>query len=229
MENCIEVSNLSKSVQAPEGRLAILQQIDLKVKSGEVLVITGESGSGKTTLLGLMAGLDSLDQGEVMLLGETLSDKNEEQRAAIRNGQVGFVFQTFQLVTGATAMQNVMLPLELADQADAWDRAMKVLVDVGLEQRLNTPVERLSGGEQQRVAIARAYAIRPRILFADEPTGNLDTRTGAQIMDLLFKLRDESGASLVLVSHERRLAQRGDRELVMAGGRLVNAKAAAPA
>lgn len=228
MENCIEVSSLSKSVQAPEGRLAILQQIDLKVKSGEVLVITGESGSGKTTLLGLMAGLDSLDQGEVILLGETLSDKNEEQRAAIRNGQVGFVFQTFQLVTGATAMQNVMLPLELAGQADAWDRAMKVLVDVGLEQRLNTPVERLSGGEQQRVAIARAYAIRPRILFADEPTGNLDTRTGAQIMDLLFKLRDESGASLVLVSHERRLAQRGDRELVMAGGRLLNAQATAP-
>ena len=229
MENSIVVSNLSKSVRAPEGRLVILQEIDLKVKSGEVVVITGESGSGKTTLLGLMAGLDSPDEGEVVLLGESMSDKNEEQRAAIRSGRVWFVFQTFQLVTGATAMQNVMLPLELSGSKDAWERAEKVLVDVGLEQRLNTPVERLSGGEQQRVAIARAYAVRPRILFADEPTGNLDTRTGAQIMDLLFKLRDESGASLVLVSHERRLAQRGDRELVMAGGRLVNQVAEAPA
>ena len=220
MDNCIEVSSLSKTVRAPEGPLTILQDINLNVKRGEALVISGESGSGKTTLLGLMAGLDSADQGQVILLGQSLADKNEEQRASIRNGRVGFVFQSFHLVTGATAMQNVMLPMELAGSASPGQRAQQVLQEVGLEHRLHTPVERLSGGEQQRVAIARAYAVKPEILFADEPTGNLDSKTGQQIIDLLFRLRDDSGTSLVLVTHEQRLAQRGDRQIHMQAGRI---------
>ena len=220
MDDCIVVSDLSKIVQAPEGPLTILQDINLKVKSGEALVITGESGSGKTTLMGLMAGLDKATSGEVTLLGEKLSDKNEEQRAAIRKGRVGFVFQSFHLVTGATAMQNVMLPLELSGQKNAFQHAQQVLHSVGLGKRLNTAVELLSGGEQQRVAIARAYAVQPAILFADEPTGNLDTRTGQQITELLFSLRDQFGTSLVLVTHEERLAERGDRQIRMVQGQL---------
>ena len=218
MDDCIVVSNLSKTVQAPEGPLTILQDIELKVKPGEALVITGESGSGKTTLLALMAGLDIATQGEVNLLGENLSDKNEEQRAAIRKGQVGFVFQSFHLVTGATALQNVMLPLELSGKQNALKLAEQVLTRVGLDHRLNTPVEHLSGGEQQRVAIARAYAVEPAILFADEPTGNLDTRTGLQISELLFDLRDQAGTTLILVTHEERLTERADRQVKMSQG-----------
>lgn len=221
MDDCIVVSNLYKTVSAASGRLTILQDISLKVKQGEALVISGESGSGKTTLLGLMAGLDSMSRGEVNLLGQTLSDKSEEQRAAIRKGRVGFVFQSFHLVTAASALHNVMLPLELSGMAEASEIAHQTLQQVGLEERLHTPVELLSGGEQQRVAIARAYAVQPKILFADEPTGNLDTRTGAQIIDLLFDLRDRFGASLVLVTHEQRLADRGDRLIVMQQGRIV--------
>ncbi len=198
--------------------MTILQDINLKVKSGEALVITGESGSGKTTLLGLMAGLDLADRGEVTLLGENLSTRNEEQRASIRKGRVGFVFQSFHLVSAATALQNVMLPLELAGRDNAYQNALEVLREVGLDQRLNTQVDRLSGGEQQRVAIARAYAVQPDILFADEPTGNLDTRTGLQISQLLFDLRDRIGTSLVLVTHEERLAERGDRQIKMHQG-----------
>ncbi len=198
--------------------MTILQDINLKVKPGEAMVITGESGSGKTTLLGLMAGLDLADRGEVTLLGENLSTRNEEQRASIRKGRVGFVFQSFHLVSAATSLQNVMLPLELAGRDNAYQDALEVLREVGLDQRLNTQVDRLSGGEQQRVAIARAYAVQPDILFADEPTGNLDTRTGLQISQLLFDLRDRIGTSLVLVTHEERLAERGDRQIKMHQG-----------
>lgn len=222
MDDCIVVSNLSKTVQAPEGPLTILQDIELNVKPGEALVITGESGSGKTTLLGLMAGLDTATQGEVILLGEKLSDKNEEQRAAIRKGQVGFVFQSFHLVTGASALQNVMLPLELSGRPEAGQLAEKVLHSVGLSHRLNTPVEHLSGGEQQRVAIARAYAVEPIILFADEPTGNLDSRTGLQISELLFDLRDQAGTSLILVTHEERMTERANRQIKMNQGRIID-------
>lgn len=222
MEDCIQVSNLTKTVQAPEGRLTILQQINLNVKSGEAVVITGESGSGKTTLLGLMAGLDKADSGDVLLFGESLTQRNEEQRAALRNGRVGFVFQSFHLVTGATALQNVMLPLELSGQKNVQQTALNVLENVGLSHRLDTLVERLSGGEQQRVAIARAYAIKPEILFADEPTGNLDSKTGNQISELLFNLRDQVGTSLVLVTHEERLARRGDRQVKMAEGQITD-------
>ncbi len=221
MEDCIQVSNLSKTVAEASGPLTILQDISLNVKCGEALVISGESGSGKTTLLGLMAGLDSLESGEVVLLGETLFDKDEEQRARIRKGRVGFVFQSFHLVGGASALQNVLLPLELAGVEDAASIARRVLQEVGLETRMHTGVERLSGGEQQRVAIARAYAVQPRILFADEPTGNLDSKTGRQIIDLLFDLRDRTGASLVLVTHEQRLAERGDRMIRIDRGRIV--------
>jgi len=219
-EACIVVSNLSKNVKTAGGSIPILQDIDLDVKFGEALVITGESGSGKTTLLGLMAGLDRPDQGEVSLLGEALSERNEEQRARIRNGRVGFVFQSFHLVTGASALQNVMLPLELGGVADARERAREVLVSVGLGERIDTRVEFLSGGEQQRVAVARAYAVQPQILFADEPTGNLDTETGSQIIELLFDLRDQHGSTLVLVTHEQRLAERGDRRVHMRRGRI---------
>ena len=223
MDDCIVVSNLEKTVSAASGPLTILQHIELNVKHGEALVISGESGSGKTTLLGLMAGLDSPSKGEIELLGQTLSDKSQEQRAAIRNGRVGFVFQSFHLVSGASALHNVMLPLELSGKADARKIAKQTLQRVGLGERLHTMVELLSGGEQQRVAIARAYAVQPQILFADEPTGNLDTHTGASIIDLLFELRDQFGASLILVTHEQRLAQRGDRQIVMAQGRIVEA------
>ncbi len=222
MDDCIVVSNLTKTVQAPEGPLTILQDVGFNVKPGEALVITGESGSGKTTLLGLMAGLDIATQGEVVLLGENLSNKNEEQRAAIRKGHVGFVFQSFHLVTGATALQNVMLPLELSGQQNVLLLAEQVLSSVGLGHRLNTPVEHLSGGEQQRVAIARAYAVEPAILFADEPTGNLDTRTGLQISELLFDLRDQAGTALILVTHEERLTERAERQIKMSQGRITD-------
>jgi len=157
-----------------------------------------------------------------VLLGENLSNKNEEQRAAIRKGHVGFVFQSFHLVTGATALQNVMLPLELSGQQNVLLLAEQVLSSVGLGHRLNTPVEHLSGGEQQRVAIARAYAVEPAILFADEPTGNLDTRTGLQISELLFDLRDQAGTALILVTHEERLTERAERQIKMSQGRITD-------
>ena len=185
------------------------------------MVIKGASGSGKTTLLGLMAGLDQPSRGEVLLFGENLARKSEEQRAAIRAGRVGFVFQSFHLVQGATALQNVMLPLELAGEDDAWRRAKESLEQVGLEARANTLVEHLSGGEQQRVGIARAFAVEPQVLFADEPTGNLDAATGRQVADLMFRLRDRFGTTLVLVTHESELLERGDRQILIDSGRLI--------
>ncbi len=217
---CIALNQVSKRVDTPEGSLDIVKDISLEVKSGEALVIRGASGSGKTTLLGLMAGLDQSSSGEVRLLGEVMDGKNEEQRAHVRAGRVGFVFQSFHLVRGATALQNVLLPLELNGQANARQLALDSLRDVGLEEKRDTPVERLSGGEQQRVAIARAYAMKPLILFADEPTGNLDAKTGEQITDLMFQLRDEQGSSLVLVTHEEELASRGDRQIRIESGQL---------
>jgi len=188
----------------------------------QALVIQGASGSGKTTLLGLMAGLDQSSSGDIELLGERLTDKNEEQRARVRAGKVGFVFQSFQLVQGATALQNVMLPLELGGSPDAFELAKQVLGEVGLEAKADTLVEQLSGGEQQRVSIARAFAVKPVILFADEPTGNLDAGTGGQIADLMFRLRDQSGTTLVLVTHEQALAERGDVHVQIESGRLLS-------
>jgi len=217
---CISVKEVTKTVDTPDGALDILQNISLKVRYQEALVIKGASGSGKTTLLGLMAGLDHISSGEIILLGQPIADRTEEQRSGIRAGKVGFVFQSFQLVQGATALQNVMLPLELGGETDAAEIALTSLQQVGLESKKDVLVDLLSGGEQQRVSIARAYAVKPQILFADEPTGNLDAKTGQQIADLMFHLRDQSGTTLILVTHEAELAKRGDRQVLLESGRL---------
>ncbi len=214
------MQDVTKTVDTPDGALNILQNISLNVKYQEALVIKGASGSGKTTLLGLMAGLDQITSGEIILLGQPLSEKTEEQRSGIRSGKLGFVFQSFQLVQGATALQNVMLPLELGGETNAAEIALSSLQQVGLEAKKDTMVDLLSGGEQQRVSIARAYAVKPQILFADEPTGNLDAKTGHQIADLMFQLRDQSGTTLILVTHETDLARRGDRQILIESGRL---------
>jgi len=219
---CISVQEVTKTVDTPDGALDILQNISFNVEYQEALVIKGASGSGKTTLLGLMAGLDHITSGEINLLGQQLGDKTEEQRSGIRAGKVGFVFQSFQLVQGATALQNVMLPLELGGEKNAIEIALNSLQQVGLETKKDTLIDLLSGGEQQRVSIARAYAVRPKILFADEPTGNLDAKTGHQIADLMFHLRDQSGTTLILVTHEMELARRGDRQILIESGRLQN-------
>jgi len=218
---CIALNQVGKIVDTPDGELDILNNISLDVKYQEAVVIKGASGSGKTTLLGLMAGLDQSSSGEVVLLGQNLADKNEEQRSSIRAGKVGFVFQSFHLVQGANALQNVMLPLELSATENASQLAETSLQQVGLEAKAHTLVDHLSGGEQQRVAIARAFATRPVVLFADEPTGNLDAVTGRQIADLMFHLRDQSGTTLVLVTHEEELLERGDRQILMESGRLL--------
>ena len=219
---CISLQEVTKTVDTPDGALDILQNISFNVEYQEALVIQGASGSGKTTLLGLMAGLDQITSGEINLLGQQLGDKTEEQRSGIRAGKVGFVFQSFQLVQGATALQNVMLPLELGGEKNAAEIALNSLQQVGLETKKDTLIDLLSGGEQQRVSIARAYAVKPQILFADEPTGNLDAKTGHQIADLMFHLRDQSGTTLILVTHEVELARRGDRQLLIESGRLQN-------
>lgn len=211
---------LSKEVQGPGGRLTILHALDLVVKRGEAVAILGASGSGKSTLLGLLAGLDRPSAGEVWLCGQSLAGLEEDGRAALRNGRVGFVFQDFQLLPTLTAMENVLLPLELGDLADAGARASAALDRVGLTDRARHYPRQLSGGEQQRVAIARAFAPSPQILFADEPTGNLDQATGEAVIDLLLDLRNAAGAALVLVTHDPRLAERCDRRLVMRGGHL---------
>jgi putative ABC transport system ATP-binding protein len=218
---CIALNQVGKIVDTPDGKLDILNNISLDVKYQEAIVIKGASGSGKTTLLGLMAGLDQPSEGEVILLGQDLANKNEEQRSSIRAGKVGFVFQSFHLVQGASALQNVMLPLELSAVDNASLVAETSLQQVGLEAKTDTLVDHLSGGEQQRVAIARAFAIRPVVLFADEPTGNLDAATGRQIADLMFHLRDQAGTTLVLVTHEEVLLERGDRQILMESGRLL--------
>jgi putative ABC transport system ATP-binding protein len=211
---------LSKDVQGPGGRLTILHALDLVVKRGEAVAILGASGSGKSTLLGLLAGLDRPSAGEVWLCGQSLSGLEEDGRAALRNGRVGFVFQDFQLLPTLTAIENVLLPLELGDLADAGARARAAIDRVGLTDRARHYPRQLSGGEQQRVAIARAFAPSPQILFADEPTGNLDQTTGEAVIDLLLDLRNAAGAALVLVTHDPRLAERCDRRLVMRGGHL---------
>jgi putative ABC transport system ATP-binding protein len=218
---CIALNQVGKTVDTPNGKLDILNNISLNVKYQEAVVIKGASGSGKTTLLGLMAGLDQSSAGEVVLLGQNLANKNEEQRSSIRAGKVGFVFQSFHLVQGANALQNVMLPLELSATENASQIAETSLQQVGLEAKAHTLVDHLSGGEQQRVAIARAFATSPVVLFADEPTGNLDAGTGRQIADLMFHLRDQSGTTLVLVTHEEELLERGDRQILMESGHLL--------
>ncbi|MBK5970510.1 MULTISPECIES: ABC transporter ATP-binding protein [Thiorhodovibrio] len=213
---------VEKNLQGPQGALNILRALDLDVAPREAVAILGASGSGKSTLLGLLAGLDSPSAGEIWLCGQPVAQLDEDGRAALREGQVGFVFQSFQLLLTLTARENVLLPLELAAEhyPDATGRADEALAAVGLRERAGHYPRQLSGGEQQRVAIARAFAPAPRILFADEPTGNLDAETGERIIDLLLKLRADAGAALVLVTHDPALAERCDRRLRMQDGRL---------
>lgn len=217
----IDVSNISKQVSTSEGTLCILDQINLSVKAGETLAIIGSSGSGKSTLLGILAGLDTPSSGTVMIDGQDITAIDEEGRAAVRAGHVGFVFQSFHLLPGLTALENVALPLELQGVSDALKTAEHYLQRVGLAARVTHYPRQLSGGEQQRVALARAFACRPTILFADEPTGNLDTGTGEKINDLLFALNEEEGTTLVLVTHEKNLAARCQRTLELQAGRQI--------
>lgn len=216
----LRIQQLGKVVDTGAQRLTILQAVNIEIKSGESVAIVGASGSGKSTLLGIMAGLDLPTTGSVELLGHELGTLDEDQRAAVRAEGVSFVFQNFQLLPGLTALENVMLPLEIRGVRNARDEARQLLTQVGLgERQLHYPTQ-LSGGEQQRVAIARAFAGKPAILFADEPTGNLDSTTGAQIEDLLFELNQAGGTTLVLVTHDERLAQRCQRRVHMNAGRL---------
>lgn len=213
--------NLSKVVPSAEGDLTILHDLSLDLLRGDSLAIVGTSGSGKSTLLGLLAGLDLPSNGEIILAGNTLNTLDEDQRARVRAEHVGFVFQSFQLLDSLNALENVMLPLELEGRRDARDRARDLLERVGLGKRLTHTPRQLSGGEQQRVAIARAFAAEPAVLFADEPTGNLDTHTGEHISDLLFEINQERGATLVLVTHDERLAQRCHRRIRLEAGHIV--------
>lgn len=214
--------NLSKVVNSAEGALTILHNLDLELNKGDSLAIVGASGSGKSTLLGLLAGLDLPSGGAVLLAGNNLSELDEDQRARLRAEHVGFVFQSFQLLDSLNALENVMLPLELEGQADARQRARALLERVGLGQRLTHYPRQLSGGEQQRVAIARAFAAEPDVLFADEPTGNLDSHTGERITELLFQLNQERGTTLVLVTHDERLAHRCQRLIRLEAGHLID-------
>jgi putative ABC transport system ATP-binding protein len=218
----IHTRELTKTVPTSEGPLTILHDVTLDIEEGQAVAIVGASGSGKSTLLGLMAGLDSPSSGDVVLDDHSLASLDEEERAMLRGQLVGFVFQSFQLLPSLTALENVMLPIELKGDREAAAKAKNLLSRVGLEERWHHYPNQLSGGEQQRVAIARAFASEARILFADEPTGNLDTATGARVIDLLFDLNKEYSTTLVLVTHDDRLAQRCDRQIVLAGGEIVS-------
>ncbi|MEX0951693.1 MAG: ATP-binding cassette domain-containing protein [Gammaproteobacteria bacterium] len=222
----VRAESLGKRVSSPAGTLTILDDIHLEIHAGEVVAVVGVSGSGKSTLLGLLAGLDLPTDGRVLLTDVDLNTLDEDGRARLRGERVGFVFQSFQLLASLTALENVMLPLELANHADPAAEAREQLAHVGLAERLGHYPNQLSGGEQQRVAIARAFAGNPSILFGDEPTGNLDQKTARQVMDLLFKLNEERGTTLVLVTHDMSIAERCDRTLTLEGGRMVTPKAA---
>ena len=221
----LEARGLSKQVSSPEGTLAILDNVEFSIDRGETVAVMGASGAGKSTLLALLAGLDTPTSGTVRLAGHDLGALDEDGRAAVRARHVGFVFQSFHLVPSLTALENAMLPLELAGRRDARATALEVLGRVGLGDRVGHYPRQLSGGEQQRVAIARAFVTRPDVLFADEPTGNLDAATGARVVDLLFGLNREAGATLVLVTHDRSLADRCGRVIRLDAGRVVAAAA----
>ena len=216
----IVVKSLGKSVRLGQESLTILEGIDLQVNSGETVALVGASGSGKSTLLGLLAGLDLPSQGDIEILGKSLGELDEEGRARLRAEQIGFVFQSFLLLPTMTALENVMLPAELRGERDCEPRARELLAAVGLGERLHHLPPRLSGGEQQRVAIARAFMTRPSLLLADEPTGNLDSKTGEKVIELLFELNRKHGTTLVVVTHDHQLAERCQRQLVMTAGRL---------
>ncbi len=221
-EPIVRAAGLTKIVPNGDSTLTILQDIDLAVMPSEAVAVVGASGSGKSTLLGLLAGLDTASRGSVRLDGVELFALDEDGRAALRKRLVGFVFQSFQLLAPLTALENVMLPLELAEQGDAEVQARSMLERVGLGDRLGHYPKYLSGGEQQRVALARAFVVQPKVLFADEPTGNLDAATGKGIIDLLFALNAEHGTTLVLVTHDEMLAGRCARQIRLAGGRVVD-------
>ncbi len=216
----VRAENLLKQVTSPEGELVLLHDIDLTIAPGDAVAIVGASGSGKSTLLGLLAGLDMPSGGRVWIDGTDLFALDEDGRARLRGAMIGFVFQSFQLLPNLTALENVMLPLELAGRRDARETAQTVLARVGLEQRLHHYPRQLSGGEQQRVAIARAFSPRPKLLFADEPTGNLDRTTGERVADLLFEINREQTTTLILVTHDETLARRCNRRLELDKGRL---------
>ncbi|HEY5972333.1 MAG TPA: ABC transporter ATP-binding protein, partial [Pseudoxanthomonas sp.] len=220
--SALQVSALGKRVPLPAGELTILEGVGFEIGHGDTVAIVGASGSGKSTLLSLLAGLDSPSSGAVVLDGETISTLDEDGRARVRGEKVGFVFQSFQLLPSLTALENVMLPLELRGDTDAESPARQILQKVGLGERLGHYPRQLSGGEQQRVALARAFVTRPSLLFADEPTGNLDTHTGQSIIELLFALNAEAGTTLVLVTHDEHLASRCSRMLRLDSGRLVS-------
>ena len=221
----LDVQGLGKHVPLPDGDLTILDDIGFRIEHGDTVAIVGASGSGKSTLLSLLAGLDVPSTGTVTLDGERLSGMDEDGRARVRGEKVGFVFQSFQLLPSLTALENVMLPLELRGDADAEGPARQILQKVGLGQRLGHYPRQLSGGEQQRVALARAFVTRPSLLFADEPTGNLDTHTGQAIIQLLFALNADAGTTLVLVTHDDHLAARCRRLIRLDAGRLQGATA----
>jgi putative ABC transport system ATP-binding protein len=218
----VKAEGLTKQVATPDHVLTIVKGVSFQIGAGEAVAILGASGSGKSTLLGLLAGLDVPTSGRVWIAAEDLFALNEDGRARLRGQMVGFVFQSFQLLPALTALENVMLPLELARGADAVPRARLVLDRVGLGERLGHYPRQLSGGEQQRVAVARAFVTEPKLLFADEPTGNLDSETGEHIIDLLFEMNRERGTTLVLVTHDAELAKRCDRRLHIAAGEITH-------
>jgi len=218
-EPILSVEHVCKSVTDSTGTLDILRDIDFQVPIGQTVAIVGASGSGKSTLLSIMAGLDTPTRGTVRLAGQDLFALDEDARAALRAQKVGFVFQSFQLLAHLTALENAMLPLELAGRRDARKTAMEMLARVGLAQRLHHLPRVLSGGEQQRVALARAFVVRPAVLLADEPTGSLDYATGETVMALMFELNREQGTTLVLVTHDAQIARRCERQIVMEAGR----------
>ena len=222
MASILEISNLAKSYTSGSKTLKVLDDINFSITEKETFSIVGPSGSGKTTLLGLCAGLDKPDSGTVTLNGVELSSLTEDERALLRNKDVGFVFQDFQLLPTLTALENVAVPLELQGAKHAMKKAAELLTKVGLGDRGNHYASQLSGGEQQRVALARAFANDPKILFADEPTGNLDAETGETVVDLLFELNKELGTTLVLVTHDMELAQKTQNILTIKGGRIAN-------
>ena len=224
----VRVQGLGKRVGKNDDALTILSGVDFAIWPGEAVAIVGASGSGKSTLLGLLAGLDTPSDGRVEIAGTDLFSLDEDARAALRGRMVGFVFQSFQLLPALNALENVMLPLELAGRADAAARAREILARVGLAARLKHYPKQLSGGEQQRVALARAFVGGPKLLLADEPTGNLDANTGAEVIDLLFNLNREQGTTLVLVTHDEALASRCGRRLRLAAGELVGAETVLP-
>jgi putative ABC transport system ATP-binding protein len=220
MSKILKVENLSKTYRSGDHDLHVLNQVSFEVNSGETFAIVGPSGSGKTTLLGLCAGLDTTDKGEIWLCGQNLVHLDEDGRALLRNQNVGFVFQDFQLLPTLTALENVIVPLELRGVKHAMEHGKELLAKVGLSERAGHYPSQLSGGEQQRVALARAFANQPSILFADEPTGNLDDETGTKIEQLLFDLNKEQGTALVIVTHDLELAQKTDKSIRLRSGKI---------